>query len=528
MALRELLVAFGVDVQGKEKLDAVETKLDGIIAKVERVGQVFAAAFLMRQITGFITDQIEVGRSLSVTADKLGVTVDELERYRFAADQAGVSTYDSEQALMYFNRNLGQAEYGSKGAVKALAQFGLSMTDAQGHALPLSEVLGKVADKFVSLPDRTQKAHMAMRLFGRGGASIIPLLNQGSAGIKKYSEEFDELGGGIGQGFAEEAKKAGEALRKVNFQWTVFKTRIVNAVMPAVEKIIWLFSQMLRGLDYLQKHSYFAQTALIALATAAVIAFAPFLASILPIVAALGAMYLLFDDLYTLFRGGDTLIGRFIDKLFGVGTAKQVVQEVKDKFKELMDWVENEGIPKAKAFGHWLYDAFNNAIPVIREVIKDVGRAADLLSGSWMAAAHGIAGAAYSLTGKSEDADKEYTLAGQAVDRAGNAVFGNKSGESIMPSDAWRNATPTIPGTSFQYTPPYGGPGQKRGFSMADDVNGSQAPVKVEQRNTFHVVVQGGDDPEQTSQAVRKGLSQGLDDSIRHALNSLPNAGGGK
>jgi hypothetical protein len=52
---------------------------------------------------------------------------------------------------------------------------------------------------------------------------------------------------------------------------------------------------------------------------------------------------LVIDELITLFGGGDTLIGGFIDKLFGVGKAAAMVELVKTSAQSLLDTFSQNG-----------------------------------------------------------------------------------------------------------------------------------------------------------------------------------------
>ena len=52
----------------------------------------------------------------------------------------------------------------------------------------------KIADKFAVMKDGSEKTALALDLFGRAGAKLIPMLNEGSAGISELQEEARALG----------------------------------------------------------------------------------------------------------------------------------------------------------------------------------------------------------------------------------------------------------------------------------------------------------------------------------------------
>jgi TP901 family phage tail tape measure protein len=77
----------------------------------------------------------------------------------------------------------------------ALRGLGLSARDTQGNVKNFADFLPEVADKFASLKDGVQKAQVASALFGEeAGPRLIPLLNQGSAGVEKLTAEVKKYG----------------------------------------------------------------------------------------------------------------------------------------------------------------------------------------------------------------------------------------------------------------------------------------------------------------------------------------------
>lgn len=339
--LRELLVGFGIDVQGKEKLDGVDSKIDSIIGKFRTMGRAAAAAFAFKEIASFISDTIEMGRTLGLTADKLDVSVEDLERFRYAAQMSGVDTEAADMALMRFNRTLGEAKAGSKKSAAAIAEVAGGLSETQLASLSLPDLMGRVADKFKGITDKGERAQLAMKLFGRRGADLIPLLDKGSEKLVEFSKEFDELGGGVGKQFTKDALEAGNAMRRLSFAWDVAKAKLVTGIIPWIKTLSGVLIEGAKLMQELGKRTYVAKTSLIALGAAAAVALAPFLLSILPIVAAMGALYLAFDDIFTLFEGGDSYSGDLLDKLFGPGGAKAFVKAVKEAWQSVKEAVRS-------------------------------------------------------------------------------------------------------------------------------------------------------------------------------------------
>lgn len=87
-------------------------------------------------------------------------------------------------------------------------RLGVSLLNDDGSMRGTQDVLFDIADKFEQMPDGVEKTAAAVDLFGqRIGLQMIPLLNQGRAGILKLGDEAEALG----IVFTEEQAKSAEA-----------------------------------------------------------------------------------------------------------------------------------------------------------------------------------------------------------------------------------------------------------------------------------------------------------------------------
>jgi hypothetical protein len=127
-------------------------------------------------------------------AAAVGLNVQAYTGLQFAAEQSGVASEAFAGAMGRLNRALGEAANGSKSAVKQFADLGVKFRDAKGKLRPTEEVLGDIADKFARMPDGAKKSAAAIELFGRSGASLIPFLNEGRAGIAALVAQAELLG----------------------------------------------------------------------------------------------------------------------------------------------------------------------------------------------------------------------------------------------------------------------------------------------------------------------------------------------
>ena len=117
----------------------------------------------------------------------LGGTAEDMSGLLAVSDRFGISTDTLTRSMRQFSVHLMKND--------ALTRaMGVSLTDASGKPVPFTQNLGKLADEFQKMPDGMTKTAIAQQLFGRNATALLPLLNQGSAGLRKYAAEAKAAG----------------------------------------------------------------------------------------------------------------------------------------------------------------------------------------------------------------------------------------------------------------------------------------------------------------------------------------------
>jgi len=325
-ALSELLVSFGIDFDTKP-LDVGQKKIDGTLAKLKQFGAALAGAFAVKQVFGFVEAQVAVGAELQHQADLLNISTKSLEQWRYAASFANIGAEELQGMFMRVSR---AALMGAEGTGKHAA----AMKKLVGEVKPtesVAEVFEQIGTKLAGMKDGFEKTALAAKFFGRAdGQKVLELFKNGAEGIQKFREEFEALGGGMGD-FPKKAKEVEESQKRLGFVWDTLKTRIAGVLLPALEwvtiKLVKLGAAFIKITDGTQILGV-AIGVLSALATAAairiIIAYLPVIAPFLLWAAAIAAVILVAEDLFGFFEGRRSLIGRVIDGLFGEGSSDKV------------------------------------------------------------------------------------------------------------------------------------------------------------------------------------------------------------
>ena len=173
---------------------------------------------------------INTADDMGEMAQKLGVPVESLTALKHAAKILGVEFDSLQTGLLKLSRGMADAP-------EKFEDLGISVRDAKGELRPTADVLKDVAERFQSMPDGAAKTALAMDLFGKSGAAMIPMLNAGSEGITGLMEEAQKLGLVITEETAEAAGKFNENLDKLAGVATGVALIIAGHLAPVLEQI---------------------------------------------------------------------------------------------------------------------------------------------------------------------------------------------------------------------------------------------------------------------------------------------------
>lgn len=150
----------------------------GLISGLQSLVPLATGAGLVAMAKGAI-DAADNFRDMS---QKTGISVEQLSRFQQAAEKSGTTIDKVAGAAIKLNKGLADGK-----AAETLKEMGINAYDASGKLKSTDQIMLEVADKFKSMPDGAKKTALAMALFGKSGADLIPLLNGGSEAIKSLS-----------------------------------------------------------------------------------------------------------------------------------------------------------------------------------------------------------------------------------------------------------------------------------------------------------------------------------------------------
>lgn len=177
---------------------------------------------------------IDHADALGKAAQKAGVTVTALSRLEYAAKLSDVSLEGLTSGLEKLGRSMADAAQG-KGPAAAFKALGIAVKDGTGNLRDSNVVFADVADRFSRMEDGALKTALAVQIFGKSGADLIPLLNEGRTGLQQMADESDRLGITISGKTAAAAEKFNDTLTRVGAIMQGVVNKVMEAALPALQ-----------------------------------------------------------------------------------------------------------------------------------------------------------------------------------------------------------------------------------------------------------------------------------------------------
>lgn len=250
MSDNEVDVKFGGDVsdlaskgaEAKDIIKDVASSTENLVDGLKTIAEAVGLAFAGEKIISFTEQMADLGRQVERTAKMTGLSAPEVQDFRLEVELMGGSSETAAMSLLRMEKNIGQAAAGGKQAQAAFAAAGVSARDlASGN---INTILGDMADKFEATADGANKVDIAMQAAGRGGASLIPLLDRGRQGLNDIQIVLDETGAKLSPELARKFAETASAVDILSLSQHGLAQTIFAQLQPGINSAIVGFTGM--------------------------------------------------------------------------------------------------------------------------------------------------------------------------------------------------------------------------------------------------------------------------------------------
>lgn len=223
--------------QTKTAFDSIKRGLGGLTDTAKSVNGVLAnlgVGVSLAGIGAMIKSSIDSADALDEMTQRTGIAVESLSLLVPAAELSAVSTEKFEAGLKKLATGMLEAATGSEASAQNFDALGVAVQNQDGTLRDSEQVLLDLADRFQAMPDGAEKAALAVDIFGKAGAEMIPFLNQGREGIGALKQEAAELGLQLSADTAAQAGNFNDALDKLKLATQSIGNQIIASLLPAL------------------------------------------------------------------------------------------------------------------------------------------------------------------------------------------------------------------------------------------------------------------------------------------------------
>jgi hypothetical protein len=230
--------------QATRVFKALKKGMRGVVSAGAKVGAGIAAGFAVATaaVIALTNKVLQLGDDLGKTADRLGVTTEELSSLRHAGQLAGLAINDIDRALQFMQRNLAEAVDGTSTQADAFDKLGISLENIQklSPADQMQEIVGALED----IEDQSTRVQVAMDIFGRSGAQV---LNMTAGGLAEARKEAEMFGIAMSRADAKQMEKINDSITRVKAAIQGAAISLVKQFSPALETVTGKIAEFAKG-----------------------------------------------------------------------------------------------------------------------------------------------------------------------------------------------------------------------------------------------------------------------------------------
>lgn len=215
---------------------------------MQKVGASFAA------VGGAITAALGVAvKSLANAADvaddtakRTGLTVEAVQELGYVAKMTGSNLATVEVALRTMQKGLTDSGTESAAFTSALETLGLSL--AELRAMNPQAQFDALSQAIAGVTDPSQRAGLAMTVFGRAGTALLPMLAEGADGIAKLKDEAHKYGYVMSQEVAEAGSNFNDNLDRLKGSLGGLAQQVVAGLLPTLNSLVKCAADVVAGI----------------------------------------------------------------------------------------------------------------------------------------------------------------------------------------------------------------------------------------------------------------------------------------
>lgn len=219
-----------------------------------------------------VKGQIDAADAAGKMSQKIGVSTEALSAYMVAARLSDVSNEQLQTGFQQLAKNQADFVAGTGEAESAFKALGISQAQVKALNGDTAALFDLVAGKLAGFADGANKTALAMKIFGKSGAELIPMINS----LEETKRLATELGLVYDKDIAAASERFNDNMTMVGLSVQALGLGIAKGVLPSLEAMSQRMASAAKDTEAIDKAARIADTGIRLLATGGTIVTAVF------------------------------------------------------------------------------------------------------------------------------------------------------------------------------------------------------------------------------------------------------------
>ena len=261
MALRREIAATETEVKNlKTASQETSTAMSGVAQAAEKIAKgaqkvadktkklSAAAAGALGAIGGLAYKTVQSADELNTLAKQTGFSVEELQKFQYAADLVDVSVEDITGAATKLKKAVSSDS-------KELAALGVKTRKADGSFRDINDIFYDTLAALGNIDNETERDAKAMAIFGKSADSLAGIVDDGGKSLKELGQEAEDMGLIMSKDTVDSLNEVNDSIDKLKAK---SKARLaetgakaMQVLTPVLEKVLGLIDRLLTAIGNL-------------------------------------------------------------------------------------------------------------------------------------------------------------------------------------------------------------------------------------------------------------------------------------
>lgn len=243
----DILIRMAADVASlKTDMDRAKSAVSEGVNVMKGAAAALGAAFSAQMFAGWMKSAIDAADQMSDLSQRTGIAVEDIAGLQLAFKFGGVEAGAFSTSMFKLSKAVFEGNDGLK-------MLGIETRNTDGTIRDIKDVLYDTVDAFAGIEDGTAKSALAMEIFGKSGAELIPMLNLGSDGLRELDEMARKLGLTMSKETADAAGEFNDTLDLLIAGTQGIARQVSAQILPTLQSLAGTFLEVATEGDLVAK-----------------------------------------------------------------------------------------------------------------------------------------------------------------------------------------------------------------------------------------------------------------------------------